>query len=469
MIKINVNNFRSFVNASFEFSKFNILIGENNSGKSSLIKFLLALRDTLIPPNESNLKLKSKGKFEYDLGNYKDVVYYNNEDNNIEFSFEMGDEYDKYFLEHKFTKAIEKDPRIGIDAIKDFMASIKNNSKYFTRLSFSVTKNLNLHTEIITKFENEILGGLFLEYIHDKDKDSSQDIKYPKCNLIYSSKVLDEEYIINNATYEMQGFLSLVRSEELLEKCELLGENGIKIFIHLAYMLLTQNYVESLLLKLNYINPLDSKPQRLFEKTDRKAFYRNDLASVVNFLGNLNESQRDIFLKVFNNLLSDYGIAKQIEFIVNNELSVIQVKVQIMDLISNLSDSGYGVALQIPLMFIILLKSFEEEDLIIIEQPELHLHPKLQSKFIETLVKYSGKNFFLIETHSEHIIRKLQVMIKKREHDLKKEDVTIHYLFREDKQSIISRHEIDDNGKLRPIFPGGFYDASYQLAMELLD
>ncbi|MBC7554810.1 MAG: AAA family ATPase, partial [Taibaiella sp.] len=36
MYKLHLNNFRSFVNQDLEFSRINILIGENSSGKSSL-------------------------------------------------------------------------------------------------------------------------------------------------------------------------------------------------------------------------------------------------------------------------------------------------------------------------------------------------------------------------------------------------------------------------------------------------
>ncbi|MGO4710741.1 AAA family ATPase, partial [Chryseobacterium sp. 2TAF14] len=58
MFDLSINNFRSFKNQSFKFSRINILIGENSGGKSSLLKFLLSLKQTIESPYEVNLKLK---------------------------------------------------------------------------------------------------------------------------------------------------------------------------------------------------------------------------------------------------------------------------------------------------------------------------------------------------------------------------------------------------------------------------
>ncbi|MBK7159493.1 MAG: AAA family ATPase [Ignavibacteria bacterium] len=58
------------------------------------------------------------------------------------------------------------------------------------------------------------------------------------------------------------------------------------------------------------------------------------------------------------------------------------------------------------------------------EQPELHLHPKLQSElailFADTINKTSGYGNMIIETHSEHLIRKIQVLIARGELDRSK-------------------------------------------------
>ena len=111
---------------------------------------------------------------------------------------------------------------------------------------------------------------------------------------------------------------------------------------------------------------------------------------------------------------------------------------------------------------------FKTGQTLLIEQPEVHLHPTLQAKFIETLLSIGSKNTYFIETHSEHIIRKLQVLIKNKQFDLKPEDITIHYFKREPLKFSITEHKILSDGKLVPSFPNGFFDTSYSLVKQLL-
>lgn len=128
------------------------------------------------------------------------------------------------------------------------------------------------------------------------------------------------------------------------------------------------------------------------------------------------------------------------------------------------------MSLQIPILFQALLSEHytKKGQTILIEQPEVHLHPSLQAKFIDTLLSIGSKNNYFIETHSEHIIRKLQVLIKNKKYGLNPEDVNIYYFKRSSSKFEITKHEILDNGKLTPVFPDGFFDTSYSLVKELL-
>ena len=102
----------------------------------------------------------------------------------------------------------------------------------------------------------------------------------------------------------------------------------------------------------------------------------------------------------------------------------------------------------------------------IIEQPEIHLHPALQAKFIEELVKNSGSTSFFIETHSEQKIKKMQVLCKLKK--VKPEDVSIFYFKNENGAFHVSEHKIESSGAITPSFPKGFFDASFLLSMELM-
>ena len=108
---------------------------------------------------------------------------------------------------------------------------------------------------------------------------------------------------------------------------------------------------------------------------------------------------------------------------------------------------------------------------IMIEQPELHLHPKLQSElsivFNDIVLLNDDKDFYIIvETHSEHIIRKTQVLIAKG--DLDKKNIGVNYLYKENGETKVKKMIFEKNGFLKEPWPDGFFDESYNLSKELL-
>ena len=117
--------------------------------------------------------------------------------------------------------------------------------------------------------------------------------------------------------------------------------------------------------------------------------------------------------------------------------------------------------------------SSDDFGMLLIEQPELHLHPALQSKladlFSGTAKCASGNIFvdFFIETHSEHLIRKIQVLIAKGE--LEREKVGVWYFKKVDGVTKVEKMEIDENGLFKKDWPDGFFDDSVDLTMELFE
>jgi len=106
-----------------------------------------------------------------------------------------------------------------------------------------------------------------------------------------------------------------------------------------------------------------------------------------------------------------------------------------------------------------------------IEQPELHLHPKLQSQlaelFTDTIQDSNKESIITIETHSEHLIRKMQVQIAKGE--LSKDKVGVWYFDNSGGTTKIKEMKIDENGLFKEDWPRGFFDDSINLTMELFE
>ena len=75
-------------------------------------------------------------------------------------------------------------------------------------------------------------------------------------------------------------------------------------------------------------------------------------------------------------------------------------------------DVGLGYSLSLPLIITALTSS---NSTILCEEPELHLHPKMQASLMELFMHstINKKNQFIIETHSENILLRAQKLIRK--------------------------------------------------------
>ena len=103
-----------------------------------------------------------------------------------------------------------------------------------------------------------------------------------------------------------------------------------------------------------------------------------------------------------------------------------------------------------------------------IEEPEANLHPNFQSKIADLIIDSAWKfnNQFLIETHSEYLVRKLQYWVAKGK--ILPEVVQIYYFTKdENKGTQIKSINILKDGSLSGEFGDGFYDEADRISLEL--
>ncbi|TXK94951.1 hypothetical protein BMR02_13400 [Methylococcaceae bacterium HT1] len=112
----------------------------------------------------------------------------------------------------------------------------------------------------------------------------------------------------------------------------------------------------------------------------------------------------------------------------------------------------------------------KQNDLLLIENPEIHLHPKAQSRLGEFLAWLANGNIqVIVETHSEHLINKVKYKIYKE--SLAAKSAIIYYKpsikenFIELKINPLGKF-IDSNGK-NVMFPSGFFDSTLQELLEI--
>jgi len=122
---------------------------------------------------------------------------------------------------------------------------------------------------------------------------------------------------------------------------------------------------------------------------------------------------------------------------------------------ANIMDVGYGVSQSLPILVDVMAATGRT---FLLQQPEVHLHPRgqaeLASLFVEAAAGKRG-NRFLIETHSDYIIDRVRISVRKR--ILKPDDVSILYFEPAGAAVTIHALTLDAEGNLRNA-PAGYRD-----------
>jgi len=122
----------------------------------------------------------------------------------------------------------------------------------------------------------------------------------------------------------------------------------------------------------------------------------------------------------------------------------------------SMSDVGFGVSQILPIIAQILLS---RENLITVEQPELHVHPGLQARLADLFIagiKPPYRHQFIIETHSEHFALRLQKRLGEKQY-LRPEHINFLFVRRTGDGSKVLHIPLDDAGNLLDRPPGGFF------------
>ena len=131
-----------------------------------------------------------------------------------------------------------------------------------------------------------------------------------------------------------------------------------------------------------------------------------------------------------------------------------QIQVNVAGQPFNLMDVGYGVSQILPI--IVDLVRAPAGQTFLLQQPEVHLHPRAQAElgtFLASLVSAQKKRF-LVETHSDHLVDRIRMDVRDKR-GLKADQVLILYFERKAGQVEIHPIELDEHGNLRNV-PDGY-------------
>ena len=121
---------------------------------------------------------------------------------------------------------------------------------------------------------------------------------------------------------------------------------------------------------------------------------------------------------------------------------------------SNIKDVGVGVSQVLPV--IVAALHAEPGHIVIVEEPESHLHPRAQSVLANLIAQVSKEKSvqFIAETHSEHLFRLMQTLVASQ--DLKPKDSALYFVEREKNLASLRELEVDQVGKIKN-WPESFF------------
>lgn len=529
--KIRIKNFKNLEDVEIEVKPLTFLFGPNGSGKSSFIKAMMFLSKNLFPLNTGKTIYKISD--DVDLGGYESIVINGDVKKNIEFEFDVTGQFEfpkiEFMDEPNFGSIFnynwQQDKFLSYDFDITYSIVYQENEYSYYLHSVSIEDNLkpnlyefyqNYSALNLYDFEVERLGIINEEFENEDSKNSFLDEwDISKEHFLFQdnnsiSELLNEYFGNIDAVYD-RGFNTIFKpdfdfmkfistfsfrkiyendfnrnnDEIISEDWEVLSdlEKESIFYESLKFSYLTNVVAPKHLLEFfNYKHlPLVRQvPQKKYLKNNNE-FDQKDYHGLLNYIHELKTSLSPaLVFSNINNYLNILGYDYKFIFSTNNDVGSIILKNEKEEI--NLTNASSGLIQIIPILICCSLSNLRKQSFffqrhlmlrvystLLIEQPELHLHPKLQSQlavlFSDT-VKDSDNNLF-VETHSEHLIRKIQVLIANGELD--REKVSVLYFDNKDSSTKVEEMKIDDKGLFIKDWPDGFFDDSINLTMELYE
>lgn len=440
---IKLENFMAFANTGWiKLHPITLVLGRNGIGKSTIIRALLVLKQSFGFPN-----LTLAGNL-VDVGTFENAVHTHLWQNEMSFWFRLvhpdwpePEEPDQAASEDEINLYNEKKGEIQAkypNWTKKDNANI-SDQPIVLKLSFGLLKQTGLPTlkSVSIHGQNDNSEQLVFETKYDE---SERLWKFPGGDVFNNSPIsknsLEQfweysDFVFNESIVPTLTILNRVESKQAIYP----KEWGI-ISTALSFF---KTHINKFFRNFEYLPPLRNQAQRTYNYSD---LWAQKLSS-----------SKDIVEKI-NKWLISMGLATRI---VSKPLSLTEgilglyLKENNIDI--NLRDSGSGLAQILPIL--ISLVSVTPDKFLIIEQPELHLHPEAQQALAAIFVDFiQNGGRLLVETHSEHIFYQLSRLLVKQNEDDKKNnyvdttDFVLIYIDRSNTETTLQHIGISPDGAL---------------------
>jgi predicted ATPase len=405
--KINIENFKCYESIEFDTSKITFLTGANSSGKSSLLYSILGS----IQSGEFPFQFSPNGKY-INMGDFEEIVHNHDKSKLIKLEFETdGDSkeiistywsYDRQSNLPKLEKLISKS--------NYFHLEIDKVRKY--NLKFEYFPEADPHSES----RSPDMINKIMDIIDSQLKSDSEDKKLTIDKL---SKV--------NTKIEFK-FSEFSELEKILPKNE-------NYYLH-QFIRSIKSTFNSFDERINYISSFRLYPERTYYETSKSdlkvgKFGENYEDQIIAW-----ETKKDPKYQQLISILKELGLLYEIKSKrFDGGRFEILVRTKKNGIWSALSDVGFGISQFLPI--IVADIQLSKNSTLIIAQPEIHLHPRIQAQFgdyiIERILKDNKK--YIIETHSEYLLNRIRLAIAKK--TIQEQDVKTYFI---DNNGVKAKH-----------------------------
>lgn len=410
-MKISLTNVRGFEgNHVFDIRPLTILIGENSSGKTTLLASIFAALSTEFPTSEN---LFNKAPFE--LGSFDTIATYRGGSYGRASFFSLGWEggNEKFptsvtatFKSHGGTPRL--DQMIVTDATNVLTVDAVDSGFEFEFTYRGLRRGRSVVVPApkkrIVKFKADLKGTTFR--LHDTFRYYLESL--------------------NSGQQKRQ-----VGLDDMFAALHELTFGGIGERPHVTALA-----------------PMRTRPKRTYDELNGEFKPEGDHIPLV--LARLIAAKQTQSAEL--DALTKYGLASglfekiDVKRLGRQPSEPFQVRVKMKGPDANIIDVGYGVSQSLPIVIDSIMAPNKE--VLLIQQPEVHLHPKAQAalgSFFVEMVANSGKQF-IVETHSDYLVDRIRIAVAKKEIPAAK--VQLLYLERDGLDIKVHQLNLDDVGNI---------------------
>ncbi len=430
--KISIRNFKSWAELDLDLAPISGLFGVNSSGKSAILHFLLLLKQTKETTDRSIvLDFGDSDKY-VNLGSFSEVKHKSNQDDFLSWEIHWA-----------------SDEEVSITNPSD-----EGENNLFHGKDFALKAR-------VQESEKKILCTE-IQYSLEKD--------------IFSMRIeKNEEYKLDylgdgNKTFSFIRNPGRPWSLPGPQKSYAFPDQARTYFQNASFLADIELQYEKLIDKIYHLGPLRDYPRRQYiwggarptgvgRRGERvvDAILAADAANQKLSIGTGRGKKKKIFSEYIAHWLKELSLIVDFKVeAISQGTNIYRVKVKTSG--SNdyvlITDAGFGISQVLPVL--VQLFYVPEGSILLLEQPEIHLHPSVQSGLADVIISAveMRKIQVVVESHSEHLLRRLQRRLAEK--TLAPEKISLFFIEKPNGVSKLEQLELSEYGEIKN-WPKNFF------------